>query len=492
MMRANTDGFKIRRRYTNKKEAKKTLIAYIDGAKTGTAGHFFEYPPTSYDDANFSLGNLSSILNEPLRGMYIHWPYCYLPNELQKCDFCCSNTKNDINSKKLRKQYHNAVIKEIESYTSIVKEKNIEWIYFGGGTPLTMTNSELEAIFSTLYSSRCITRETFITVESRPECISQDKLDILKRYGVKRISIGVESFDEKTAFIMGRTRQEEDYKKIVEKAIEHCRNFDMENINIDLIYGHPSDTLDSVIDSINYAISLSPDSIAAYPMGMPYGLTHIELKVQQGLPIKPLEFRSLCFNNINEQLLNNGYIHVYDCIWSKKKVDTFNSNRINGVANMWNQTCYLPIGVWIGIGVGSLGFIEDWGPIQNTNNIDEYINKINSGQLAIEKAVKFDADEMLRCEIVLSILHGTIDKERFKTKYNVNLYDLFELEFEILQELKLVCIDDDSIIITQEAIPYLQAISRFFFSKEVEVKLRETEGKRIDYRLYGINYSQLQ
>lgn len=486
----------VMKKYLDKQDAEKSLDAYLEGAKTGVAGHFFIYPPLKFPDLSYQY---TKVIEERLEhgqmnpvGLYIHWPYCYLPNHMEKCDFCCSNTKNDPHSKSLRKEYYDSLIKEATHYSKLLKGQAVEWLYIGGGTPVSMKISELDGLFKNLLEGGLINGETFITVEARPEKIVDETLNVLKKYHVSRISIGVESFQDEVASIMGRMEKGAHYKEIVQRAIDNIKRYEIPYVNLDLIYGHPNDDFDSVLHSVQTALSFGPSSISAYPLGMPSGLTLIENEVRRGLPIKSLEFRSKCFESINHLLTINGYKQVYDSIWSKHDIDSYQTKSgKKGIVNMWNQTCVMPYGLWIGIGVGAMGYVDGIGPTQNTNDLEHYIEVVNNGGLGVSYGYQFDNNELIRCEMTLSLLHRTIDSTRLISKYGVDPQEAFMVELEILRERGFIDIKENYILLNESALPYLQGITRFFFSKEVEHQYRLQEKLRIDYQIYGVSYDHL-
>jgi oxygen-independent coproporphyrinogen-3 oxidase len=370
--------------------------------------------------------------------------------------------------------------------------KSVEWLYIGGGTPLTMSVPELDVLFGTLYELNLINQDTYISLESRPEVITQKKIDLLKRYNVSRVSMGVESFDEKTVVSMGRIRKGLNYYDIVTKAVKMIREAEIKYFNLDFIYSHPLDEIETVLDSISKALDFMPDSLSIYPLGLPFQRTTIEKDVIEGRDIKSLDFRLRCFTLINETLKKNGYHMVSDSIWSRNKM--FSHKRVHnnkGIVNFWNQTCMLPFGLWIPIGVGSIGFLENYGPIQNTYSITQYIELIENGNLGMVKGTQHNLEELMRSEMVISVLHRVIDLARFIDKYHVHPTEVFPIEFSLLKEMGLIEESDSEIRLTEQAIPISQGIARFFVSKEVESKYRETEKHRIDYKIYNISYKHL-
>ncbi|HDR7437765.1 TPA: radical SAM protein [Bacillus anthracis] len=484
----------IKSRYKNEYEANESLEAYLHGARYGVVGHITMYPFSNssldYDPINMLDKKLVHIT--PV-GMYIHWPFCYLPYGIEKCDFCMCNTKNDGESVSLRKQYFQAILNEIRMYASLLKGQSVEWVYMGGGTPLTMTSSELDELFTTMYSQRVINNETYISIESRPEVVTRKKIEVLKKHNVSRVSMGVESFHEETVVAMGRVRRGMDYYKVVKKAVDLLREIGIPYFNLDFIYSHPKDEFDIVLDSIKKALDFAPDSLAIYPLGLPYKLTPIEKEILANGNIKSLDFRLECFTAINNLLMKNGYSMVSDSIWSNCDMYSHKSftDKKMGIPNFWNQTCTVQHGIWLPVGVGGIGFIEGTGVIQNINNIPQYIEMVNNKKLGICKGPITKKEELMRGEIIISLLHRVIDIENFISHFGIHPVEAFEIEFKLLEQKNLIELNEKEIKLTSKAIPLAQGIARFFISIAEEEKFRKSESNRVDYKIYNISYNGL-
>ncbi|MGG3282949.1 coproporphyrinogen-III oxidase family protein [Paenibacillus solani] len=481
-------------RYKNYNEANNTLDAYLDGAKYGVVGHFTNYPLYSKN----MMGNPIDVLKTGLdlsniSGMYIHWPFCYLPFGIEKCDFCMCNTKNDTESVSLRNEYFQSILKEIELYSSFMQNSVLEWVYIGGGTPLTMSALELDQLFTLMKEKRLVNKDTYISIESRPEVITEKKVNVLKKHHVKRISIGVESFNEKTLVEMGRIRSGLNYYEIVQKAVSMIENAGIPYFNLDFLYSHPNDDFETVLDSIEKGIDFLPNSFAIYPLGLPYNRTEIEKNIGE-LELKPLDFRYKCYVAINELLEKNGYKAVSDSIWSKDDMYSHKSvtNKDNSILNFWNQTCSFPDGNWMPVGVGSIGFIEGFGSVSNTYSMSQYIELIAQGKLGIVKGEQNSIEQLMRGFLVISILHRIIDIDNFTEKFGYNPLEVFNIEFNILKQKELVDISNNEIILTPKAIPLSQGIARFFLSKDDEELYRKSEQLRVDYKFYNVSYQGLK
>lgn len=487
----------IEERYSSICSSKKTLEKYLYASETGTAGHFFNYPPIGLKkielDEKTIIERKIKEHGDCLKSIYIHWPFCILPDGKEKCDFCCSYTANERENKKIRSNYFNALLKEIEQFTERKHFPPAENLYFGGGTPLEMQSAELDMIFQKLEECGLVGKSTFISIESRPELIIGEKLEVLVKHSISRVSLGVESLDNEIACIMGRISQGMNYCEIVYRAISLLKEYKINSINIDLILGHPNESEKQFLGSLNKVIAFDVDSIAVYPLGMPSALTLLEKRIKCADDIKSLDYRARMALQVSEIMKKAGYAQVHDCIWSKKDVDTYRyDTSSNCVANCWNQTSILPIGLSVGFGVSAISGIENILIIQNTFNLTDYITNVEKKESSIESAFWLSKDESCRLQIVSGILHRVIDKKRFIDLFGEPPEKLFSKEFTILQEYDLLEEIGETYRVTSKGIRYIQAIARFFFSRVVEQRYREQEEKRADYKLYKVNFRGLE
>ncbi|NSA45993.1 coproporphyrinogen dehydrogenase HemZ [Clostridium beijerinckii] len=167
--------------------------------------------------------------------------------------------------------YIEALIKEIKGMSSYVKERklNIESVYFGGGTPTSVSDEEFNTIMKEIYN--CFIKDDNIkefTVEcGRPDTLTRNKLQTMKEYGVDRISINPQTMNDKTLNLIGRTHSSADIKEKFKMA----RELGFDDINMDIIIGLPGETHGDVIHTKNELIKLKPDSITVHGLALKRG-----------------------------------------------------------------------------------------------------------------------------------------------------------------------------------------------------------------------------
>lgn len=162
------------------------------------------------------------------RSVYIHWPFC--PYKCHYCPFVALASHDSFMT-----QYHKALTKEIEYYGTIAGERiQLNTLYFGGGTPSTYPNELLVELFDTLKKVFIITNETEVTIEVNPGTVQEGQLEVWKSLGINRLSIGVQSLNDKVLHSLNRLQSAQSVVVLLEKA---CQIFS--NISVDVILGLP-------------------------------------------------------------------------------------------------------------------------------------------------------------------------------------------------------------------------------------------------------------
>ncbi len=187
--------------------------------------------------------------------LYTHIPYCY-----ERCHYCYT-TSSKLKKEKDLEEYVKRLVKYYRFFENTFKGEIFDNLYIGGGTPSILSEELLELLFSELFSRFQIGEEGERTFENDPRNSSMEKLKIVKRYGINRVSFGVQTFNEEVLRLNNRTDQTE---KQVEKAIEDAKKVGFDCINIDLMVGLYGEDEKSIIQSFKKALKLEPDSVSIY------------------------------------------------------------------------------------------------------------------------------------------------------------------------------------------------------------------------------------
>jgi len=354
------------------------------------------------------------MVNSQNKSAYIHIPFC--DTICSYCDFC-KFLKND----EWIDKYLDSLEKEINTN---YKGEVLDTIYIGGGTPSSLNIDQLNKLFNVIKLLNK-NKEYEFTFECNIENITEDKLKLLYENGVNRLSIGVQTFNEKYLSFLNRKHTKEE---IINK-IKICKEIGFKNINIDLIYGLPNQTLDELNRDIEEFLKLDITHISTYSLIIePNTKLYIEEieNIDDGLDYEM--YKLIC-----DKLKDNGYSHYEISNFSKKGYESKHN------LTYWNNDNYY------GFGLGASGYIDNVR-YDNTRNINKYLN----GEYAKESHT-LDINETIENEFILGLrkIKG-IDKETFKNKYNIDIKEI-EIVNKLIKENKLLE-DEKNIYINKDYI----------------------------------------
>ena len=317
-----------------------------------------------------------------MRSMYIHIPFC--SSICSYCDF----TKMYYN-KDLVNKYINQLREEVsDRYNG----EELITLYIGGGTPSVLKQNEMENLFSIIKTLK-MSKNIEFTFECNINDITKDLITFLKDNGVNRISIGIESFDKDKLRFMERNSEFEDVKN----KFDYIRQIGINNINIDLMYAIPNETLKVLKKDLKLFLKLKPTHISTYSLILE---DHTKIGIRNTKPIDE-ELELEMYNYIHYEISNfslKGYGSIHNI-------------------NYWNNDEYY------GFGLGSHGYI-DGIRYENTRNIDKYFN----GEY-VEKEEIVGTKEKMDNELMLGLrkIKG-INLEEFYDRYGVNMQEVYPIK----------------------------------------------------------------
>lgn len=287
-----------------------------------------------------------------MAGIYIHIPFCK-----QRCNYCAFYSTTLYN---IREEYVNALCKELLMRKDYVAGDTINTIYFGGGTPSTLTIEQLARICNTIYSTYPIAENPEVTIECNPDDLTPEYLERLKELPFNRISMGVQSFNNIQLKRLGRRHTAEG----AHLAVANARAAGYNNISIDLMFALPGSTLLEWQHDLESAIALKPDHLSAY-----------NLMYEEGTPL----YRALQRGDFNE-LGEDENVEQFGMLIEAMKGAGYRHYEISNFAlpgkesrhnsSYWNDTPY------IGCGAAAHsynGTSREW----NIADIKTYIEGIN-------------------------------------------------------------------------------------------------------------------
>ncbi|MEA1968694.1 MAG: radical SAM family heme chaperone HemW, partial [Thermodesulfobacteriota bacterium] len=228
-------------------------------------------------------------------GFYIHIPFC-----VRKCPYCDFYSSSDLS---LRSDFVKAFLQEMQLRSDSLTQ--IDTIYFGGGTPSVLEPCDIEHILSGVYKNFKIMDNCEVTMEVNPGTVKDDFFQKIRSFGVNRLNIGVQSFQDEKLGFLNRIHSAQD----AEDALLKARKAGFGNIGLDIIYGLPGESRESLIYDLDAGLNFSPEHISCYMLTYEPG-TSMYNQVKNG-KIHPLDDDSAAslFKTASQYLEENGYLH---------------------------------------------------------------------------------------------------------------------------------------------------------------------------------------
>ena len=335
-------------------------------------------------------------------GLYIHIPFC-----LRKCIYCGFNSRpfgsNEIGP------YLKALRAEMERISSTLGG-TVRTIYIGGGTPTSLSERELEFLLSSISDLFKAPEDGEFTIEANPGTLSPEKVKIMKDFGVNRISLGVQSFNDDELNFLGRLHSSKDslssYEMIVDSGIS--------NVNLDLIFGIPGQGLSSWRMSLETALSLSPKHLSLYELTVEEG-TLLQLWVDRGI-VRTLE--------------EDEIVAMYEMAWDLVEGRGYEHYEISnyaipGYRSIHNQI-YWRNEEYIGCGAGAVSFIGGRRK-RNISDPISYVNAMMRDGDATEEEEKPSEIQAFQEAIMLGLrMLDVIDLLRLSERYGIGLDNIWE------------------------------------------------------------------
>ena len=417
--------------------------ATIDQEKTGLGNYFIaNYPPFSFWKPAFLPDAEAALNREPEPGtplgLYLHIPFCR-----KRCKFCYFRVYTDKNANDIQ-VYLDAILKEVEllSKKRCVGGRHLDYVYFGGGTPSYLSATQLSGLMGRLQQIMPWDKAREVTFECEPGTLQQHKLEALRKMGVTRLSLGVENFKPEILQFNGRAHLEEE----IYRAYGWARDLGFDQINIDLIAGMVGEDWDNWKVCVAKTIDMGPECVTIYQMELPYNTVFSkELKVigndEPSLSIADWPTKRAWVQYAFDEFQKAGYdiSSATTVVKDKAKTKFIYREALWRGADMF------------GTGVASFGHIHGVH-IQNLDTWEQYVEKLDSGELPLGRAFPTTRRDRLIREIVLLLKTGHLDVVYFRQKYGVDIRVEFFDVFEQLQRDGWLTVSDDGIDTTREGL----------------------------------------
>ena len=339
--------------------------------------------------------------------LYIHIPFC-----VSKCYYCDFSSFANLNDK--IDPYIDSLIIELELYKERLKNYNIKTIFIGGGTPSSIDPKHISRIMDYMYNNFNCVKVKEVTIETNPGTLNKEKIEIYKSLGINRVSMGAQSLDDDLLKSIGRSHRVED----IYESLKLLRQSKITNVNIDLMFGLPNQSIEDVLSSLEKVTNLGVEHISHYGLILEENTYLNSLYNKDKLKLPNEDEERQMYHKSTEYLVKRGYNH-YEI--SNYSIDGYESKHNN---IYWDVLPYL------GIGLSSHSNLEGrrfW----NTSDINLYIKKLNNRKFPIENQEEISREMEISeyCILGLRKIAG-INKIDFKNRFGVEIEKLYTEEIK--------------------------------------------------------------
>jgi oxygen-independent coproporphyrinogen-3 oxidase len=396
-----------------------------------------------------------------MHSIYLHIPFCK-----HRCAYCDFNTY--AGQEDSIPAYANALINEIEAVSTLKPNQiNVHTVFFGGGTPSLLTALQFDSVLKALRAAFTLTADAEISIEANPGTISPEKLNAIRESGINRISFGVQSANTEELRMLERIH---DFFTVIE-AVSTARKAGFDNLNLDLIYGLPQQTLATWQTTLQRIVDLHPEHISAYALTLEHGTPFGRWSSKGLLPLPDPDLAAEMYEYAEEFLASKGYVHYEISNWAidvesrKSKVEnqTFDlqpstpSNACKHNLQYWHSLPYLAFGA------GAHGYANGYR-YSNALRIKTYIERLlhPSREALIphpfplspatvnqhKQTLKDDMSEYMLNNLRLT--NAGVAESDFRLRFGSGLLDVYPKEIEELVKNGLLEIKTSEVLETSE------------------------------------------
>ena len=388
--------------------------------------------------------------------LYIHIPFC-----TSKCCYCdFLSTSADTYT---RKRYIESLLNEISGYKNEFDNYQVDTIFLGGGTPSILSGEAILRIFNTIYTTFEVALHAEITMEVNPESVNEDDIAYWKKAGINRISIGLQSANEKDLRILGRKHNYNEFLC----NYNVIRNNGFSNISVDLISGIPGQTLNSYTKTLDSVIKLRPEHISAYSLiieeGTPFWNKYgkASLSANDNDVISPI-----CSEELDRQMYEHTKSILGNAGYRRYEISNYSVEGYECRHNLgyWDRVNYL------GIGLGASSLINNIR-YKNIGDMDKYIYTFVSvanseyrlsKPYVIDEVIELSTKDEMEEFMFLGLRKVTgVSRIDFQSQFGKPMECIFGEILIRLQEDKLIKFNDDYVYLTDIGLD----LSNYVFSK---------------------------
>ena len=356
-------------------------------------------------------------------GLYIHIPFC-----VKKCNYC--DFLSAPANKQVQIAYMETLQKEIEEKAIEYKEWIVDTVFIGGGTPTSVPHETIVNTMETIKKEFALTKDCEITMECNPGTVTMEAMNAYAAAGINRISIGLQSADDGLLKTLGRIHT---YEQFLD-SYNYARNAGIQNINVDIMSGLPSQTIEQYTDTLKKVADLGVEHISAYSLIVEEGTPFYKLYEEEKLELPDEDTEREMYYQTGTMLKQYGFLRYEISNYAKNGFECKHNKRY------WQRDNYL------GIGLGAASFIENTR-YKNTEWLDEYL--IENKYLEKNEIQNLSKEECMEEFMFLGLrMTKGISKTEFKESFGVLVEDVYGKVIEKLTSQGLIQTKDDFISLT--------------------------------------------
>ncbi|MFZ5649695.1 MAG: radical SAM family heme chaperone HemW [Bacillota bacterium] len=360
-------------------------------------------------------------------GLYIHVPFC-----VRKCQYCAF-TSYSVKEGQVS-IYIDALCREMGIRAGMLspEERKVETVYIGGGTPTCLPAEDLGAVFEAFHWHFEIEPGAEISVEANPGTVDGEKLSMLGKFGANRISIGVQACQRELLGLLGRVHTFEEAVSTLYQA----RDAGFENINLDLIFGIPGQSLEQWQECLNSVADLNPEHISAYGLHLEEGTPLFERVGKRLLEPCPEDLEADMYKCLTDSLKSRGYIHY--------EISNFAlpGRQCRHNLRYWHNLDYL------GLGPAAHSFMTG-RRFSNETVLQRYAGSISAGVLPECWEEKIDLENEMSETVFLGLrLVKGLDKGEFRRRFGKDIEEVYGDRIGRLAGLGLIEADERRLCLT--------------------------------------------
>ena len=362
-------------------------------------------------------------------GLYLHIPYC-----LHKCGYCDFNShpENQVESV----YYVEALLKELKFYSTTLKSYNVPTVFMGGGTPTILPPSQLKKILDTVRQSFNLTPDCEITIEANPATIKLETLQEIHAAGYNRISIGVQSFDEKELQLLERVHNEEEIHSTVHRA----RSANFENLSMDLMFALPDQSTEKWQSHLKQATAKNPDHLSTYNLTIEPATAFFKLYEKGKLCLPHEDIQLEMYETTIQVLEDAGYSQYEISNFSKPGMESQHN------INYWKN------GEYLGVGAGASSYLNGERS-KNINLPSIYIREIETKASAVDTRERLEPLQAMGETLMLGLrLLKGVSIDVFENRFQVSFQKVYGKAVESLLNQELITLNENRIALSRKGL----------------------------------------